>query len=241
MIEEEAVTLDSAAVPTVLVVDDDASMRDLFALVLGQTAFNVRCAATIDEARRSLQQSTPDLILLDLHLSDTDGLCFANELSQLLHGRDVPILAVSASTDLSIPARVREAGCAGFLPKPINPRSFGKEVKQYLNHHRSRIAANTVFSKRAEVSLAQLRMRFVDEALRQIDALSARDNADLLSDNALSDAAHRWAGVSNLEGLPNVSALARTLEIAGKGKRFDQIGRIRKDLQRIRDQFEQSR
>ena len=71
-----------SSVYNVLVLDDDPFMRDLYAAILRRARFEVVSVAEVAEARASLSRHAADLVLVDVHLSGTDGLEFARELSQ---------------------------------------------------------------------------------------------------------------------------------------------------------------
>jgi two-component system, OmpR family, response regulator len=91
---------------TILVIDDDPTMREIFDLLLRSAGLTVRKAQTIPEARSSTATATDlDLILLDLHLDGHDGVELAKELAS--SHNQTPIVAVSASREPSLQERAR--------------------------------------------------------------------------------------------------------------------------------------
>jgi two-component system OmpR family response regulator len=84
----------SAAEARLLVVDDEPNIRELFSASLRMAGFEVLTAADGMEALRVAEESTPDLVMLDVMLPDLDGLAVAGRLRS--RGRRVPVLFVTA-------------------------------------------------------------------------------------------------------------------------------------------------
>jgi two-component system cell cycle response regulator DivK len=222
--------------PTVLVIDDDPVVRHMFGVALRRAALDVRTAGTADEARAVVREIAADLILLDLHLAGYDGIELVKELvSSLEH---TPIVAVSASSELIVRERARNAGCIGFISKPINPETFAAEVKKYLLKPDP---AGCVAGSDKELIALQLRRNFLDIALDSLKELAGRSNDSLFSDTLLAEAAHRWVGVSNIGGMPDIQIVACELEALAHGKRIDQISQVRAGLLSVQTQFEEAR
>jgi CheY-like chemotaxis protein len=68
----------------VLIVDDEAPIREILALMLGQNGYRVTEAATVGEAQQVFQRDPPDLLISDLQLEDSDGLMMIAELPVIL-------------------------------------------------------------------------------------------------------------------------------------------------------------
>lgn len=219
---------------TVLVIDDDPAIQQLFTILLKTDGLDVRAVASAEEAKRSVDVERPAAILLDLNLGGSDGLPIARELSQ----SQTPVVVVSASSDEETRERARAAGAAGFIAKPVNPRTFANEVKQHLGAN-GRPRAEAVDPR--ELRLRQLREQFLETALASIAQLSARSDEVLFSDSLLADAAHRWVGASSIEGMPDIEAAAREIETLARAKRIDRGAYIRERLSWLGAQFEASR
>jgi DNA-binding response OmpR family regulator len=218
--------------PGILVVDDDSSMQELFAIVLGRGGFDVLAANTLEDARAFLKGVLPDLILLDLNLDGVDGLAAAQELSEALPA--VPVVVVSGSSDPHTRSLALSAGARGFIAKPINPRNFAGEVKRYLE---AESHADIDDSDPREQRLRQLREQFLDMALTSIEQLSVRGDEALFADTLLADTAHKWVGASSIEGLPDVEATAREIEVLARARRIDRADHIRDRLRWLEEQF----
>ena len=100
---------------TILVVEDEATLRQVITRNLEARGHAVRGAETATEALRHLSDWTPDLMLLDINLPDRSGWDVLRELRE--HGMQVRTVIVSAVR--VSPARLEEFGPVGYLPKPF--------------------------------------------------------------------------------------------------------------------------
>lgn len=98
-------------VKTVLVVDDERSLRLLCRVNLELDGHVVHEAATLDEARALIDRESPDVILLDVHVGSEDGLDLLDEVEAL----DLPVRVVllSGTSEISPELRSRVAGVLG--------------------------------------------------------------------------------------------------------------------------------
>jgi CheY-like chemotaxis protein len=116
----------------ILAVEDEARNRALLRAILEPAGYDLTVAASLAEARASLIDRTPALVLLDRHLPDGDGLALARDLRASKATADVPILLVSASVLPVDRAAAEEAGCAGFIDKPVRVDALLAEVARHL-------------------------------------------------------------------------------------------------------------
>lgn len=114
---------------TVLVIEDDADIRDLMAAVLERSGFEVRTAGTGADGVAVVRLHEPDVITLDTGLPDKDGLDVAREIRAV---SDAPVILVSGSCDL--PAVVAGLGLerCSYLAKPFLPRNLCDRVEEAL-------------------------------------------------------------------------------------------------------------
>lgn len=117
----------------VLVVDDNDKNRKLARDVLDSAGLGTLEAATGEEAIALAADRLPDVILLDLRLPDMDGIDVARALEQNPRTACIPIVALSASPYAGDGDRLRRAGFAGYLEKPIDVRAFPEQVRGYCN------------------------------------------------------------------------------------------------------------
>ena len=125
-------TDDAAAGPVLLAVEDEPRNAALLQAILGRAGYHLHVTEDLASARSWLEAQTPDLVLLDRHLPDGDGLDLIPEIrgSDRLHG--VPILLVSASVLPRDQAAAMDAGCNGFLAKPVRVKPLLDEVSRLL-------------------------------------------------------------------------------------------------------------
>jgi DNA-binding response OmpR family regulator len=217
----------------VLLIDDDPVTQELFSILLQPNGFHVDCASNPEEARRFLAAVQADLILLDLNLGGADGLALTRELRERL-GPSTPLVVVSASSDAGMRHRALQSGATGFIAKPVNPRTFASELKTLMEGAIQAAREEELPERR----LRELREQFLETAIKVIAELNQRSDQELLSDNLLADAAHKWVGASSIEGMPDVEDTARELETLARAKRTDQCVHIRRRLRWIEGQFQ---
>jgi len=106
---------------TILVVDDDENNRDLLARRLIRDGYAARTAPGGAEALASLAAAPVDLVLLDVMMPGIDGYEVLRRLKADPATRDVPVLMISALSELGSVVRCIELGAEDYLPKPFEP------------------------------------------------------------------------------------------------------------------------
>jgi CheY-like chemotaxis protein len=117
----------------ILAVEDEARNRALLLAILVPAGYDLTIAASLAEARTALEERTPALVLLDRHLPDGDGLDLARELQASPATASIPILLVSASVLAADRIAAEQAGCAGFIDKPVRVDALLAEVARHLD------------------------------------------------------------------------------------------------------------
>lgn len=121
-------------IETVLVIEDNEQNLYLATYMLQKSGLRVIEARNgqdgIDIACRDL----PDLILLDIQLPVMDGYEVARRLRRKEAVREIPIIAVTSYAMAGDREKALEAGCTGYIEKPINPVSFIDDIHRYLGH-----------------------------------------------------------------------------------------------------------
>jgi DNA-binding response OmpR family regulator len=105
--------------PTVLVVEDAADSRELYASELSLAGFSVSEAEDGDQGLRLALRLEPDIIVLDLMLPGLNGYSVARLVRTLQRRRRSVIIAVSAITSEPLRLAALDAGCDSFLSKPV--------------------------------------------------------------------------------------------------------------------------
>src|SRR5438874_4826923 len=117
---------------TILIIEDAAVSLKLMATVLRSEGYRVHIASTAEQALMTLRTIRPDLILTDIQLPGIDGF----ELTRLIRAdsrlKDIPVVALTASAAESDRQRAQDAGCSGYLLKPIDTRNFGAQIRQSM-------------------------------------------------------------------------------------------------------------
>ncbi len=116
----------------ILVVEDNEANQMLVRAVLEREGFEVAVVGSAPEAQDYLLSTRPDLILMDIQLPGMDGMT----LSRLLKGQaatsEIPIVALTAHAMQGDREQALEAGCSGYISKPIEVRTFGEQVRAFL-------------------------------------------------------------------------------------------------------------
>ena len=114
----------------ILVLEDNEDNRRLIVKRLSRLGHQVDEAATVAAARSALENSCPDVLLLDIHLHDGDGL---EALSQWRGTLNLPpVIVCSAMAYPEDRVRAEKAGCVGYLTKPINLRTLVQDIEELL-------------------------------------------------------------------------------------------------------------
>lgn len=118
--------------PRVVIVDDNLPNIDLARFVLEGDGFAVRSAMHAAEALALIETFQPHLVLMDIQLPGEDGLALTRRLRAQPGGGDLRIVAFTAFAMKGDEARMREAGCDGYLSKPIRVATFAASVRALL-------------------------------------------------------------------------------------------------------------
>ena len=117
---------------TILVVEDTPANIKLVTMLLEKTGYRVLQAETAEDGIRLARAHVPDLILMDIQLSGTDGLTAIRILKQDVLTRHIKMIALTAYAMKGDDQRMIESGCDGYIAKPIRYQSFLEEVKRLL-------------------------------------------------------------------------------------------------------------
>ena len=116
----------------VLIVEDNPTNLKLISDVLVASGFAIDCATTAEQAQAQLSVRLPDLILMDIALPQMDGLTLTRLLKADDRYKQVPIVALTASAMVGDDRKALEAGCAGYITKPVNTRTVAAEIATFL-------------------------------------------------------------------------------------------------------------
>jgi two-component system cell cycle response regulator DivK len=116
----------------ILVVDDNRDNRELVVKVLKNRGYDMVEAVDGEDALRKAQDERPGLILMDISLPKMDGYEVIQRLKSQEEYRDIPIVALTAHVMKGDKERAMNAGCIGFIPKPIDIRELPEQIRYYL-------------------------------------------------------------------------------------------------------------
>lgn len=118
---------------TVLIADDNPASRELLQSALGPLSVRVIEAVNGEEALNLIQESVPDLVLLDIQMPSLNGFAVLEALRRGPAGkvRAVAITAMAMENDRE---RVLAAGFDGYISKPISISEFRTQVQRWLDH-----------------------------------------------------------------------------------------------------------
>src|ERR1041384_2312287 len=121
----------------ILLVDDNATALELYSDLLGAAGYEVIRAADSLEALFAAVRGEPDLVLADLRMPIMNGLALARELKTHLETHHVPVVVLTGHDSPKHRAAAFEAGCDGYLTKPLNPHYLLDEIAQLLQPKRA--------------------------------------------------------------------------------------------------------
>jgi two-component system cell cycle response regulator DivK len=116
----------------VLIVDDNPINLKLLRLALKGAGYEIRTAIDALDALEVLKSFRPSLVLMDLQMPGMDGLELTRRLKADPSTRDAIIVAVTAYAMKGDEQRAVDAGCNGYITKPIDPRTLATTVASYL-------------------------------------------------------------------------------------------------------------
>jgi two-component system cell cycle response regulator DivK len=116
----------------ILVVEDDAQNSYLIGFILEKSGYEVVAAVDGEQAVAAVEAGRPDLILMDMLLPKMNGY----EATKIIKARPdmegVPIIALTAYSMKGDREKILEAGCDGYISKPIDPETFVSQMEEFL-------------------------------------------------------------------------------------------------------------
>ncbi len=116
----------------VLVVDDNPVNLKLMCRLLEKEGYAVEWAGDAEKARETILRFDPQLILMDIGLPGMDGFTFTSQLKADEKTRNILILAVTAYAMKGDEQRALQAGCDGYVSKPVDTRKLPAQIAELL-------------------------------------------------------------------------------------------------------------
>lgn len=117
---------------TVLYVEDNADNRTLVRRVLMADDYEFLEAGSARDALSIIANQRPDIILMDINMPDTDGYTLTTRIKAMPGLKYVPILALTANVMRGDREKSLEAGCDGYIQKPIDIDTLTQTIERYL-------------------------------------------------------------------------------------------------------------
>lgn len=138
----------------ILAVDDTPASLRLLSKILGRNGYSVRLASNGELALQAATATPPQLILLDVSMPGMDGYEVCRRLKQEPHLRDVPVIFVSALSEMQDVLKAFESGAVDYVTKPFQPAELLARVRNhldlhYLRHHLEEMVEERTRSLRA--------------------------------------------------------------------------------------------
>jgi len=125
----------AASVPTVFVVDDDASMREALAGLIRAAGLNVETFASAQEFLARPPADVPGCLVLDVHLPGLSGLDLQSRMAEI--NLEIPIVFITGHGDVPTSVRAMKAGALEFLTKPFLDRDLLDAIAQAIERHQA--------------------------------------------------------------------------------------------------------
>lgn len=117
---------------TILYVEDDSNNRNLVRRVLEADGYQVMEAANASQAINSLKSGSVNLVLMDINMPEMDGYSLTAKIKSMPEYANIPIIAITANVMRGDRERSLEAGCDGYIQKPIDIDLLTQQVERFL-------------------------------------------------------------------------------------------------------------
>lgn len=118
---------------TALVIEDNENNMALITFILHANGFETLRAERGIQGIEIFAENDPDFILLDIQLPDIDGAEVLSRIRETEKGATIPIIAVTSYAMVGDKCALIEAGCDGYIEKPIDPFHFITEINSIVN------------------------------------------------------------------------------------------------------------
>ena len=117
---------------TILYVEDNPDNRMLVRRILTAENYKLLEATNAVQAINLLETTTPDLILMDINMPDMDGYTLTTRIRSMAGLERIPILALTANVMRGDKEKTLEAGCDGYIQKPLDVDQLISEIEKFL-------------------------------------------------------------------------------------------------------------
>lgn len=120
---------------TVLIVEDNPMNMELASDLLEMAGYKVLTSDTAEGGIQLAREQLPDIVLMDIALPDMDGLTATRQLKDDPSLKHIPVIALTAHAMGGDEQKALDAGCDGYITKPIDTRAFARSVGEVLSRN----------------------------------------------------------------------------------------------------------
>lgn len=120
----------------VLIADDDADLRKMLSILLPKSRYEVFTASDGNGAWQTIRELVPDIVLLDVMMPGMDGLEICRLIRGDNHTNNIPVILLTAKTQLKDKLDGIEAGADDYVTKPIDPLELQARIEMHLRRHK---------------------------------------------------------------------------------------------------------
>lgn len=147
---------------TILLVEDEAEVREMVSRVLAREGFEMLTAADAREGRLRLSEKVPDLMLVDWMLPGTSGIEFVRQCRRDELTAEVPVIMLTARAEENDRVQGLEKGADDYVTKPFSPRELAARIRAVLRRTSGQDAEGTLTAGRLSLNSGAHRV-FVDD------------------------------------------------------------------------------
>jgi FixJ family two-component response regulator len=202
--------------PTVIIIDDDAGMREAVGSLIRSIGFEAKVMASVDEFRRAGRLDVPSCLVLDVRLPGQSGLDLQRELAA--SRIEIPIIFITGHGDIPMSVQAMKGGAIEFLTKPFRDQDLLDAVQLGIARDRTRLEDDK--------STAALRARFGALTAREREVMArvvaGRLNKQIAGELGISEITvkvHRSQVMRKMKAssLPDLARMADKLQLLGEG------------------------
>jgi len=201
--------------PTVFIVDDDASVRHSIEDLLESLGLQSKCFASAQEFLASEHRSGPSCLVLDVRLPGISGLDLQRELRKA--ALRIPIIFITGHADIPMTVRAMKSGAVEFLTKPFREQELLDAIQRSLAHDRER--------RNKQQALHELKERYATLTARERDVMGLvvagmpnKHVASALRASETTVKIHRGHVMRKMQAksLPDLVRMADKLDLPGR-------------------------
>ena len=210
--------------PTVIIIDDDVSVRDSIARLVRSVGFQAKAMSSVDEFRQSSLPKGLSCLVLDVRLPGQSGLDLQRELAAA--DVQLPIVFITGHGDIPMSVQAMKGGAVEFLTKPFRDQDLLDAIQIGFERDRVRLEE--------EKSLAGLRARFETLTVREREVMvrvtAGRLNKQIAGELGISEVTvkvHRAQVMRKMKAgsLPNLARMADKLELSSEKTHRQSVAR----------------